>query len=241
MIVTAMLAWFNEDPEQLRRAVLSAATLVDRVVAVDGGWDLYPGAAESSPPEQAEAIMAAAAEAGIVAEVHPGRRWTGQVEKRHHMLQLAAEGSDWVMPLDADWIIRGDRETIRAELQDTRCDAMIVEFFTPLNNDANLFKVAATDWHVELAGRSMHEPLIWRALEDMRVEAYHWYYSGVKNGQRVTLWGDQQDYPKARTGVLQAYMVIDHMCFFRDERTIEANRVYCRDRAKHVQVHGQEP
>jgi hypothetical protein len=60
MVVTAMLAWFNETVEELHRAVTSLRTIADRVVAVDGGWDLYPGARASSPPEQADAIRSAA-------------------------------------------------------------------------------------------------------------------------------------------------------------------------------------
>lgn len=241
MIVTAMLAWFNETPAELDRAVTSLAAVADRVIAVDGGWNYYPGAAPSSPPEQADAIRSAARNIGIQADIHPGRAWSGQVEKRNHMLQLAADGSDWVMPLDADWVIRGDREQVRAELEATSADAIVVDFYTPLNPDADLEDVAATTWHAQLAGEYMCETLIWRALPGMRVEDHHWFYSGVRDGERVALWGCHGRYPQAQTVQLQARFRIDHMCFFRDSRTIQANREYCEARGDYVLQHGREP
>lgn len=242
MIVTAMLAWFNETPRELHRAVTSLQTIADRVIAVDGGWNLYPGAAASSPPEQAQAIQQAAESIGIEADIHTtGQVWAGQVDKRDYMLQHAAPTSDWVLPLDADWVLHGNRNQIRHELEHTEADALIVDFYTPTNPDAHLEDVAATDWHAQLAGNTMREPLIFRALEGIRVEDHHWFYSALKHGQRVALWGCHGRYPTAHTEPLQAPFRIDHMCLHRDQRTIQANRAYCQDRAEYVAANGREP
>jgi hypothetical protein len=157
------------------------------------------------------------------------------------MLAFATQDSDWVLPLDADWELTGDRSAIRAELAASQADALDVPFHTPLNPNVKLETVAASTWHEELAGETAQLPLILRVLGDMRVEDFHWFYSGVKDGQRVWLWGYDSRYPKAETAVLQAPMGVTHHCFFRDERTIEANRAYCADRALHVAAHGVEP
>lgn len=241
MIVTATLAWFNEDPVMLHRAVSSLSVIADRLVAVDGRWDLYPGDTIASPLEQHRAIADAAIEAGISAVVCPARSWTGQVEKRNHMLNLASQGSDWVLPLDADWELTGDRDATRHELEHTTADALVVPFHTPANPTADLDDVAATGWHRNMAGRTEHHALIWRALPDMRVERFHWCVYATKNNQQVALWGNEGHCPQADTATLQAPFQITHWCLHRDQRTIQANRDYCHQRDAYVAAHGTEP
>lgn len=238
-----MLAWFNEDPATLHRAVSSLTVIADRLVAADGGWDLYPDASLSSPPEQAQAIQEACDQAGIQLDLYPGQKYTGQVAKRQFMLNRAAGHSDWVMPLDADWELQGHRDQIRAQLDRSQADALIVPLYTPPNHKATLHDVAATTWHEELAGRTVYEPLIYRALPNMRVEKFHWCYSGIRDGKRVSLWGHQHQpqYQQAVTHSLMAPMQINHWCLHRDQRTILANREYCEQRARHVAYHGKEP
>jgi hypothetical protein len=239
--VTAMLAWYDEDPAILHRAVSSLGVIADHVIALDGRWNLYPGETQSSPPEQADAIRQGAADAGITGETFPAQQWTGQVQKRNRLLWLACNGSDWIMPLDADWELTGDRDAIRAELETTQADALIVPFHTPLNKDANLEDVAATGWHAGMAGQTVHEPLIWRTLEDMRVENFHWCVYGTKNGRRVSLWGNEGRCPQADTEPLKAPFRITHWCLHRDQRTIQANREYCYQRGQYVAANGIEP
>lgn len=239
MIVTAMLAWYDEDPAILHRAVASLACIADRLVAVDGRWDLYPGASATSPPEQAETIKNAARVAGIQLIIDQGKHWSGQVEKRNHMLQLA-KGSDWVLPLDADWELEGDRDRIRAELAAVTADTLSVLFCTPTNPARSLSESAATEWHANMAGTTERLTLIWRYLDDMRVEDAHWIVSGVKNQQRIQLWGNGK-YPPAAHAGLRARFLVTHHCLHRDERTIQANREYCEQRAAYVAKHGREP
>jgi hypothetical protein len=239
MRVTAMLAWWNEDPALLRRAVMSAANICDHVLALDGRWDYYPGESIRSPLPQYEAIEQAASDARLNLSLYPGKLYTGQVEKRNQMLRLAKD-SDWLMPLDADWEIKGERYPSRHILGNTRADALIVALHTKPNTEAKLQDVAATSWHERLAGDTVYEPLVWRNLKGIRIENYHWLYSGLDStGQRVALWG-QQDYPQARTEKLQTIR-IEHHCLHRDERTILANRIYCQERDRYAGVHGREP
>lgn len=242
MIVTGMLAWYDEDPAILHRAVTSLSVVADRLIAVDGRWDYYPGHPTPSPKPQYDTIRKAARNVGLDLELHlrhEAQPWAGQVAKRNHMLALAAPGSDWVLPLDADWEFQGDRDTIRQQLATTTADAMRVAFHTPPNPDAPLHDVAATNWHANLAGRTVHEPLIYRNLPGLRIERYHWCYSAIKDGHRVSLWG-QQNYPQANTEDLTG-LRIDHHCLHRDERTILANRIYCDQRDAYAAQHGREP
>lgn len=239
MIVTAMLAWYDEQPDLLHRAVTSLAVIADRIVAADGRWNYYPGASYSSPPEQYDAIHQAAREAGIHATIDKGQHWTGQVAKRNHLLQIT-QPTDWLMPLDADWELQGDRDQTRQAFASTQADALTVPFHTPANETARLADVASTNWHANMAGTTVHEPLIWRNLPGIRIENYHWLYSAIKNGHRVALWG-QQSYPQAHTEPLDATFQINHHCLHRDERTILANRAYCEQRDQYAAFKGREP
>lgn len=233
MNVTAMLAWYDEPPELLAQAVRSVACVADSVVAVDGGWKLCPGATPESPVEQADAIREAAADVGLVATVLDGggALWDGQVHKRDVMLQAAAERADWVMPLDADWIVTGNRDDARSHLLLTGAEAVRVRFDTPMNDDRPLAVSAATDWHEQLAGTSHRFPLIYRVLDRMRVEKYHWGYTGFRaDGTKVAYWAPGLG-ETAVTDDINADLRIEHLCLFRDEDRISRNREFCAARA----------
>jgi len=235
--VTCMLAWYDEDPATLYRAVSSAACIADRIAAADGRWDLYPGQHAKSPPDQYDAIRDAAQDAGLDLAIEHRDHWTGQVQKRNHLLRMA-QPATWLMPLDADWELNGDRAHIRPQLENAEADALIVAFHTPPNPDATLRDVAATAWHEQLAGHTIHEPLIYRNLPGIRIDNYHWHYSAIKHGQRVALWGTH--HPPCHTHPITG-LRIDHHCLHRDQRTIQANRRYCHLRDQHVAMHGREP
>ena len=85
-----MLAWYDEDPEILYRAVRSLDAVADRVVAADGRWNYYPGDRIQSPADQYIAIHQAAGDAGIESYISQTvSTWKGQVDKRNHLLRLA--------------------------------------------------------------------------------------------------------------------------------------------------------
>lgn len=124
MIITAALCWYEEREETLDRCVRSLAGLVDRVVAVDGAWKLFPGGQPGgSGHEQQRAIREAADSAGIGCEIwSPLFVYESQVAKRAHMMQLAGDGSDWVFVVDADeYVAFSAGEAARAVLAETDC------------------------------------------------------------------------------------------------------------------------
>jgi hypothetical protein len=248
MIITAALAWFDEAPEDLDKFVRSLDGFVDRLVAVDGGYERYPGAAVRSPRDEEEAIASAAADIGLPVEVHiPDRVWAGQIEKRNHLIDLAGAGSDWIFTLDADHILHGIREEFRHEVEHVRvgCARIDIDFYTTINHERPLAETSSTDWHSDLAGEHRRMGLLMRALDEIRYERFHWWISAmaVPTGytrQRVWVYGGDSSYPQVQGYMLQAPFFIEHRCHFRRDRNIIANRVFCEDRVSIVQATGQE-
>jgi hypothetical protein len=243
LTVTAMLAWFDEPPDLLEQAVDSVAVVADRVVAVDGGYELAPGAKPLSPRPQAERIRKAARAAGLeLILVEPSGLWKGQVAKRHFMLRLAAQESDWVMPLDADWCVFGNREQVREEIGRTKAEALTVDFSTPENDDRPLAESAAERWHVQTAGRVYQYPLLYRVLPDMSMDLSHWGYSALRpgTGDRIAYWDRRVAKKQARTAKVTSDLLIEHLCLFRDSKQIMRNREFCARRDKQVKAHGAE-
>ena len=80
MKLVAVLIWYDEDPELLYETVTRLGRIpVDALVAVDGAYDLYPGATGSSPPSNHAAIGDAARTIGVSATIHsPARPWEGR-------------------------------------------------------------------------------------------------------------------------------------------------------------------
>jgi hypothetical protein len=228
--VTAMLAWFDEPLDLLITAVTGAAVIADRIVAADGAYELVPDRKASSPQKQRLAIRETARKVGLECEFLRPRLWKGQVEKRNSLLQEAVQGSDWVFPVDADWRIEGDREAIRDELEDTEFDSLAVNFFQPSNPERDTSKIAPHRWHAENAGQTSYLPILMRVFPEMRVEKLHWVYSGVKDERRIGLWGGAHFYPPGSVGTLRAPHRFEHRCLFRDDKTLERNRIFCEER-----------
>ena len=117
--IAAALCWFEETPEFLGRCVRSLAGVCDELVAIDGGWQHFPGAAPMSAPEQEEAVWAAAREVGLPVRVKvPDRVWGSQVEKRAAVMEMAGEFCDWVLVVDADeYVAHADGDAVHAALE----------------------------------------------------------------------------------------------------------------------------
>lgn len=245
--VTAALVWFDEPLDQLDACIRALPTVADRVVAVDGGYARYPGAAIRSPEDQEHTIREACEQAGLECVIHiPDRLWAGQVEKRSFLLQKTVEGTDpardWFMAVDADHIWHGPRYSIRWELRSAspNVDAFEVDMFTPMNHDRPLEESAAGDWHANHADKLMSPQRLFRSFPGMLCERYHWWYSGLKRGTRVWLWGGDNSRPKAAVRKLEAPMLVEHRCLFREPKQIIRNREFCEDRVGIVKRTGQE-
>lgn len=245
MIVTAMLSWFDEPLELLEDGIRSLAGFCDRLVALDGAYAFTPGAAANSPGDQAQAIMRAAVTAGLEVGIHRGTVWSGQIEKRQRLFELAAD-SDWLLIHDADHELQGDPADFRAFLAGLPRDVVTVEvpYLTPPVEGKEI-----TPWHRWLTTEQFPTPLVFRALPGLRVDLHHWWYSGILDGERVALWGwdaSGGDLEGAHTLPFGRHTRTDtlrvvHRCFDRPDATLERQRGLYAARAELVAAHGVEP
>lgn len=243
-----MLAWWDEPPEELDACIRTLPVLCDRVIAVDGAYEMTPGATASSDPAQAAAIKEAALDVGIdFSIITPSKLWAGQVAKRSFMLQLAAKEADWLLAFDADHRLIGDRRSVRTELEQlgTNVDSILHPFYTPLPNGkrpAQVLAAAPHDWHRKLAGRTIEHSLLFRRLKDMRLDKAHWGYTGVReNGARVGLGLWKDGVPQGRHQRLRSQFRVDHVCFLRDQMRLDRNKAYCAVRDQFARNRGYEP
>lgn len=240
MIVTAALPYWNERPEDLDACIRGLASVAGRVVALDGAYVRYPGATVTSDPAQADAIRAAAKAVGLDATIITiDRLWAGQVEKRCHLLAAASVGSDWIVTVDADHVISADREHIRFMLENVREDVLEAAFRTPVNPKRSMAASAAGIWHIEQARDIAYVPLFWRVHAGMRVEYRHWWYSAMKSGGRVWLWGGDARYPAIYHGRMDRCEV-EHRTLFRTTAQVRASRAFLNDREMILETTGQE-
>ena len=242
MIITAALCWWNETPEVLATCVRGAANVADRIVALDGAYRRYPGATVRSGDDEVEAIRETAKEVGLDCLVlQPQRLWAGQVEKRSYLLAAAAVGADWVAVIDADHVVYTNRAAARMEIESASADTLIVPYWTPKNPSRSMKESAPGLWHEAQAERWMDIPHIFRVLPGVRVERFHWWYSAIKDRERVWLMGgDGRKYPTVEGYRLNTPYQVNHMCLMRTEAQVLASRAFCNDRAKVVKQTGQE-
>lgn len=244
MIVAAMLAWYREDLDLLHDCIMSLKGICDRIVAVDGGYELIPGATGSSGSDEHDAVIRSCDEAGLELDlVVPRAAWSGQVAKRDWMIKRATHGQqtppDWLFVVDADYRVHADAKQFRAELaSNPRVDVYQTFFYEPLPDDFDLAN-SPHEWHTRYAGKTIRHSLIFRAYPEPRLEKRHWYYSAVKNGVRVGMLGCPE-YPKARTRPLRTPVTVEHRCFSRSLRTLERNRDYIIERTVYLEANGVE-
>lgn len=128
MTITAALCWYDEEPATLHACIASLAGVVDTVVALDGRWWGFQGTADSSPPEQHQALEDAsyAADLPLIA-LSTRQLWPSQVVKRAELLRLAAASkNDWILVIDADERIERCVHPALAAALDTELDVAVV-------------------------------------------------------------------------------------------------------------------
>jgi hypothetical protein len=238
-----MLAWFDEPEWMLAQAIKSAAVIGTRLIAADGAYEQVTDKAPESPPEQRQAIEQAAEEAGLEVRFLKPRVWRGQVEKRNALLAAATEDRqerDWLMPLDADWVMHGIKEEIDLALGVNRVEQYKVRFRQTQNPKRHI-KDAPHHWHYNYDGKTRLENLVYRAMDDMKLTNTHWDYSGLrKNGVRIGFSGGGRIWTPALTKDMPATFLIEHRVMFRDDKQLQRNKDFCRVRDKEKKLTGAE-
>lgn len=225
MNLAAIIAWYDEHPDDLHRTVRSLEGFCDMVIALDGPYALFPSAADHprSPREQLEAIEAAAHAADIDCHTEqPAEPWhDNEVGKRARLFDLARECEpDWVLRIDADESITTiDPAPARALLEQTHRDVA---------------EVTVTGIHPSgierRAGNTYTGPhrMIFRLLPALTCLDVHWRYTDLHTGR--DLWGPQSDNTPALD--LTQHITITHHHRTDPQRTQRAWDYY-EQRANH--------
>lgn len=241
MIITGALPWWNELPEDLAACIRGLGNVVDRVIAVDGSYARYPEATARSSQAEVDAIEQTAKEIGLECLIiQPSKVWAGQIEKRTYLLAMASVKSDWICTVDADHVIHAERAAVRLALENSTADVIEVPYFTPPNPERSMRDSAVGYWHEEQVGVRVNIPHLYRSLPGMRIENRHWCYSGIKDGRRVWLWGDDPSYPILPHQGLGVPYEVEHRCLMRTSHQIRLSRGFVNDREMVVRLTGQE-
>ncbi len=215
MRLWGLLAWFCEDPADLRRAILSYASFVDGIVAVDGDMQVAKSAREeyfagywkfidkhpflqlhvgegadgvNSPFEQVRAIEEACKEAGLECVIiRPDKIWQGETDKLNYCFSIMHNYCDWFTYIHADFELDNDTTNV----------ADVCKELAALKN-TNV--VWAKEWAVDnpkekktsrqdiKAGEEGLSPLFIRASPYLSVKKRHWYWFYTPPvGQRLCL------------------------------------------------------
>ncbi len=219
MKITAALAWWCEPVEFLDRMVASLAGVADQIVALDGVWEGVPHDLAYSTPEEHDAIANAAIGAGIGYRVieHDGT-WVSQVEKRAKLMELAGEGSDWVLVIDGDETIgHCDSDALRRSLELTDRHAALATI-RPLNKGWPYNQLPTHEYTMGRLYRS-----------GTTVEIAH---NGYRFGSEWLL-GDRAYVRLAQPLDTSPLLRIDHDNGNRDPARVIASRSYSDHRRRH--------
>jgi len=218
MGITALLSWYQEDPAWLDRCIRSLEHAgIDRIIAIDGAYQLYPRARNRSGIAQHEAITRAAYHIGAGLTIHiPETPWHGnEIEKRSFMFALGdhiSQPGDWHLIIDADEVITSTPPDLHDRLASTTFDVAQVTFSEPSHTGRR---------------RAYPIPILFRAGLGIRCQTNHYTYI-TRDGRK--LWGNATTDQLAPRIDLTAAFTVDHLTEHRHEdRRADAKRYY-RDR-----------
>lgn len=231
MKIIGLLSFYDESPSWLATVVAGMGRFCDAVVAVDGGYKLFPGARPRSMPDQGEAIVLAAEAADLGLILHkPKDIWHGnEIQKRNQTLALAGTicepGIDWLVVFDSDMhLMKCNPEALRWDLENTRFHVatMTVQEGKDMLADpayAEAAQLIGVDYEWNTKQR-----LLYRYHPSLKYGPMHWCVSRKVGRKTEWLWGPQE-LGLARALDLEANLV----CYHRSQ-----DRAYLRRQAADV-------
>lgn len=240
MKLIGLLPWYLEKPMWLADAVVSLAKCCDHIIAVDGGYMLFPGALDrpNSGPNQSEEILHAATSAGVGVTLHvPNKPFTGnEVEKRTLMLRLAQPlvepGVDWLLSIDADMVVSYAAPDLKEQLASLESGIDAAEWQLWWNDDMHSTQVGqgiSVEEDIR-PGWSTHRSLF-RAWHNMRVEHTHYTYLAENDeGETVWYWGHPNYAQECDAANLTHYLRIEHRHAQRSRSRMKAAYQYYQRR-----------
>lgn len=203
MKVTGILCWYQENPLWLTAAITAIAPALDHLIALDGGYFLYPGALEqpSSNVEQSIAVLEATAACNLGLTLYrPSQPFMeNEVEKRNMSLDLAETikevDTDWLLVFDADMIARKfDRAYLRQDLQQS--DHLVAQYAR--------YESPEDEGFTPVRG-------MYRFVPGLAYGPAHWCVSAPTDGPRIWLWGKPDIHePYAEALDLSSILKFDH-------------------------------
>lgn len=210
MRIVGLLSWYDENPEWLRAACLSALTLCDEVIALDGAYEGFGDGHPVSPPAQYAAIEDVCGK-GTALGLR-SRPWRNQMSKRSALFEIASlvtTEDDWYFVFDADDRVALIPADTRQQLEQTSCDVAV--------------------YH--LVGGDRYHRGLFRALRGLHVEDAHYHYVATKNGHKVHLRGNEQAHQLEP--FLTTHMKVQHLKQARSDARKAASDEYRRFVAEH--------
>jgi hypothetical protein len=230
--IAALLSFYDESPLWLSATVASLAGVVDRVVAADGAYSLYPQARASSPVEQHQALVETAAACRIPLTLHvPTAPWkNNEVEKRNATIQLArAAGCTdgwWLLVVDADMVVTRASGGLYATLDATYEDVaeVSVAHHDDPHQNAEVERAAISGmWQT---ASSQPYRLLYRSSDSLRYEGSHYI---VRNDHGF-LWGNSSSQDLLPAADLTMELEFDHRSRLRDLERQTKQKAYYRVR-----------
>lgn len=216
MTITACLAWYRETPESLDRCVRSLAGVCDRLIALDGRWELFPGDGFLSTDEERDAVLEAARGAHVAGMlVSPAKPFASQVEKRALLMTLAAD-ADWLLVIDGDEHLRcPDPNAFRTALAET---------------DADVCRVNLRNYGGGVTQGERPVRRVYRASTGVTVETAH---NGYRTADGRWLHGDPAyAKPLERADTLEDLLTVEHDVDARPSDRRAAAKEYRRERSR---------
>lgn len=202
MNLIGLLAWFDEPVDDLLRCIdaLARAT-VDRVVAMDGRYALYPADHDVSSPNEYAAILMACRELRVACTIHQpsGPFKGGEVQKRTALFALGlsvAESGDWFWVQDADQVVAEWPGDLKDRLSATQHDVAEVNMLDTVALRAN-----QKDWPPYFAMRALFR------AQPITVGPAHCMYNAPDG---TLLWGYDGDHRMADALDLTDVVLVEH-------------------------------
>lgn len=222
MTVCALIAFWDEEPAMLDRAIRSCALAgVTHLVACDGAYALYPGGHTSSGHRAHKTIRRAARAHDLPLALYvPDRVWETEMEKRSFMFHLAHEHSPegWWIVVDSDYELMEPRWPLPVLLDGVTDDVCTATLHTPPGPNGN-----AT------FGPPLHMSMrvLFRAQPGVTVQGNHYTYV-TADGRH--LWGNETTTKLQPAHDLTGDVHIQHWTYHRPKRRIGQQFDYYRAR-----------
>lgn len=220
MKLCALLSHYDESPTMLAACIASLPKLgVDHLIAVDGGYALYPSSRGNSGVQSNIMLVSLCESLGIGLTLDMPKldlahhEKPSEVDKRNRLFRLAQAqftADDWLLVIDTDETVWDTLVDLKAVLATTDLDSATVtlgERLDPHYSEMNSW--IAEHFTTDKVSRSPARRL-YRCQPDLRVVSNHFtYIVGQGDSERV-LWSANMRQDDEPTLDLEGKVILEH-------------------------------